>query len=71
LNDRAHAELLDLLAQNNFAGIPAGMRTELLEFYSDPNAPIDTKRNGRQWSKVRAEIAQLRKTSEETVHSGF
>ncbi|MGC2661896.1 MAG: zinc dependent phospholipase C family protein, partial [Bryobacteraceae bacterium] len=71
LSDRAHAELLDLLAQTNFTGIPPGMRTELLEFYRDSNVPIDTKRHSRQWARVRAEIEQLRKTEEQTPHSGF
>lgn len=73
LNDRAHAELLHLLAQNNFAGIPAGMRTELLNFYRDPNAPIDTKKNHKEWAQVRAELEQLRKTPtpEDAPHLGF
>ncbi|HWF48107.1 MAG TPA: zinc dependent phospholipase C family protein [Bryobacteraceae bacterium] len=71
LNDRAHAELLHLLAQNNFAGIRTGLRTELLEFYSNPATPIATKKNHRQWKQVLAEIEQLKKTREETAHSGF
>ena len=71
LNDRAHAELLHLLAQNNFAGIPNAMRSELLEFYSDSNAPIETKKHRKQWAQVRAELAQLRKMPEEAAHSGF
>lgn len=71
LNDRAHAELLRLLAQNNFAGIPSGVRTELLEFYRDTNAPIDTKKHSRQWARVQAEIEQLRRIPEETAHFGF
>jgi hypothetical protein len=71
LNDRAHAELLHLLAQNSFARIPAGMRRELLDFYRDPNAPIDTKNHAREWAKVRAEIEQLRKAPEQAAYSGF
>jgi hypothetical protein len=71
LNDRAHAELLHLLAENDFAGIPAGMRTELLEFYRDPNTNFDTKKHKRQWAQVRTEIEQLRKLPEERAHSGF
>jgi hypothetical protein len=71
LNDRAHAELLHLLAQNNFAGIPVGMRAELLEFYRDPNASIDTKKNARQWAQVRVEIDRLKQVPERTAQSGL
>jgi hypothetical protein len=71
LSDRAHAELLDLLAQTNFTGIPLGMRTELLEFYQDSNVSIAAKRHSRQWARVRAEIEQLRKTEEQPAHLGF
>jgi hypothetical protein len=60
LNDRAHAELLHLLAQGRFAGIPAGIRQELLEFYSNPDTPIVTKKNARKWTQVLAEIEQLK-----------
>lgn len=71
LNDRAHAELLHLLAQNNFVGIPVGMRTELLEFYRDPDAPIDTKKNAKQWAEVLANIDRLKQLPERADRSGL
>ena len=43
LNDQAHAELLDALAKQKFATAPPDVRAELLDFYSQPDAPYATK----------------------------
>jgi hypothetical protein len=60
LNDDAHAELLDKLAQRNFAGASPEIRAELLEFYADLNAPNATKRKPKVWSKVQVQLQQLK-----------
>lgn len=59
LNDEAHAELLEKLAEANFAGISAEVKEELLHFYSEPDAPYATKRNAKVWTKVQSELQQL------------
>jgi hypothetical protein len=59
LNDEAHAKLLDALAQENFAGISAEVKAELLHFYAEPDAPNTTKRNAKAWARVQSELRQL------------
>jgi zinc dependent phospholipase C len=59
MNDEAHAELLDQLAEANFAKITAETKAELLHFYADPDAPYATKRHAKAWAKVQAQLLQL------------
>jgi hypothetical protein len=60
LNDQTQAELLDDLAKNNFSGISPELRAELLEFFGHPDAPYSIKRKPKDWSKVQAELEQLK-----------
>jgi Zinc dependent phospholipase C len=61
LNDDTRAKLLDKLAENNFAAASEDLRTDLLDFYSDLNAPFATKRDPKAWARVQAELEQLKK----------
>jgi hypothetical protein len=67
MNDEAHATLLDKLAAQDFADMTPDLRAELLDFFSDPNAPYAIKRNPKQWSKVEAELQQLRSKTPQPV----
>ena len=67
LNDEAHAELLGKLAEQNFADMTPELRAELLNFFSDPNVPFAIKRNPKEWSKVEAELQQLKSTTPQPV----
>jgi hypothetical protein len=69
MNDDAHAKLLGKLADQNFAGASAELRTEMLKFYADPDAPNATKRKPKQWSKVLAELQKLKADSPGQVHA--
>jgi hypothetical protein len=60
LNDETYAKLLDRLADLKFAGVSPELRASLLEFYSDPNAPYATKKDANEWTRVQAEIEQLK-----------
>jgi hypothetical protein len=60
MNDEAHAELLEKLAEKNFADMSPDLRAELLTFYADPNAPYATKRKPGEWSKVEADLQKLK-----------
>ncbi len=60
MNDDAHSELLEKLAEKNFADMSPGLRAELLAFYADPNVPYATKRKPKEWSKVEANLQKLR-----------
>ena len=60
LNDEAHAELLDKLAENKFAGATPEVKVELLHFFAEPDAPYATKRNAKAWAKVQSQMQQLK-----------
>jgi hypothetical protein len=60
LNDEAHAQLLDKLAEIKFANATAGVKTELLRFFAEPDAPYATKRNAKAWTKVQSQLRQLK-----------
>jgi hypothetical protein len=67
MNDDTHAELLDKLAAQSFANMPPDLRAELLIFFADPDAPYATKRKRKEWSKVVAELQQLKSTTPQPV----
>ena len=67
MNDDAHAKLLDKLAEQNFANMTSDLRAELLDFFSDPNAPYAIRRNSKEWNKVEAEVRQLKSTMPQSV----
>jgi hypothetical protein len=58
LVDEAYAKLLDRLV--NIRGpIPIGVKQDVLHYYSDPNAPITTKRHKRAWRRVQQQLTVL------------
>jgi len=59
LTDKTYAHLLDQLASRNFTGITLEMRNNLLAFYSNPAAPIATKKKDKAWQKTQAELEKL------------
>ena len=63
MNDDAHAELLDKLAMQKFAGMSSELQDELLHFYSEPDAPYATKRDPKAWATVQTELSQLKTAS--------
>jgi hypothetical protein len=60
LADKTYADLLGRLQKNNFASVSPGLRSALLAYYSDLNAPFDTKRDRKQWAKVLRNLNQLK-----------
>jgi hypothetical protein len=62
LNDETYAKLLDALATRNFSGASPEIRSELLNFYGNPDAPYTTRKNPKEWMKVQTQLEQLRKS---------
>jgi hypothetical protein len=60
LNDQTQAQLLDELAKQNFASASPEVRSELLQFFGQQNAPNAVRRNRKEWAKVQAEVEQLK-----------
>ncbi|HEV2177532.1 MAG TPA: zinc dependent phospholipase C family protein [Terriglobia bacterium] len=67
LADRAYAGLLDRLAQENFRNVTPELRSNILAFYGDLSAPIDTKKDPKEWDKVQRELDALRAAPAQTV----
>ncbi len=63
LSDETYAHLLDALAQRHFDEITPSLQANILNFYSNPEAPIATKRNKQKWQKTEAEVEQLKAIS--------
>jgi hypothetical protein len=60
LADHVYAEWLDLLAKKNFAAVTPAITTELLGYYHDASAPIDTKKHLKKWKRVLTELRDLK-----------
>jgi hypothetical protein len=60
LTDKTYAKLLDQLAGHNFNQIEPDLRGNILAFYSNPGAPIATKKKPAAWQKTEDELEKLR-----------
>jgi len=60
MNDEAHAELLDRLADQKFAGASLELIEELREFYADPSLPYANKKDRKAQAKLQAALEQLK-----------
>jgi hypothetical protein len=60
LTDKTYARLIDELARKNSDPLNPNLRGNLLQFYSDPNAPVATRKNAKAWQKLQDELKQLR-----------
>ena len=63
LADKTYADLLDHLAKDKFAQVSPDLRKDLLDYFSDPNAPMALKKNKKDWAKVTQEIDDLKSNS--------
>jgi Zinc dependent phospholipase C len=60
LTDDTYAKLLSQLSDRKFNRISPDLRANILDFYSDLSAPIDTKSDAAHWREVLAALEQLR-----------
>ncbi len=60
LADSTYARLLDDLSTNNFPQLTPELQANILEFYSNLNAPFHTKKNRKSWASTEAEIQKLK-----------
>lgn len=59
LTDSTYAQLLHRIAQNSSQPIPPGIKRDIQAYYSDPNAPIATKKHASKWAQVQADLKTL------------
>jgi hypothetical protein len=67
--DLAYDKLLGKLADHKFAGIPAELRVNILDYYKDRKPPVtpSTKKAGAEWAKLLKQRAELEHLQPETV----
>jgi hypothetical protein len=60
LADQTYARLVGDLAKNQFKDLSPPLRENIVAYYSNPGAPLATKRHPKQWKKLEAELGQLK-----------
>ena len=60
LTDETYAKLLDRLVADPHHTVPPGLKSDIVNYYADPNAPIQTKKNPQKWARVQSELQTLR-----------
>jgi Zinc dependent phospholipase C len=60
LTDDTYAKLLSRLSAKKFGSTSSELRTNILNFYSDLSAPIETKKDQARWHSVLTSLDQLR-----------
>jgi hypothetical protein len=64
LADKTYASLLDHLAKDHFARVSPELRSTVLSYYSDLNAPFANKKNKKQWAQVVEDLNELKSSTE-------
>ena len=59
LTDKTYAKLLHRLVADPHHTIPPGLKTDIQNYYADPNAPIYTRKNAKDWAQVQADLQVL------------
>jgi len=67
LTDAAYSELLHKL-QGHYTDMPQELRSDLLAFYRDPDAPISTRANHGEWARVLEDLDELRSVDADLRH---
>jgi hypothetical protein len=60
LTDEAYAKLLGQLAKGSFDKVSPELRADILRFYADPSAAIETKKDAVRWQAVLTALDQLK-----------
>jgi hypothetical protein len=59
LTDETYAKLIDFLARTPNRPIPFDLKQNIANYYSDPTAPIATKKDEQAWAKLQTELRAL------------
>jgi hypothetical protein len=60
LDDETHAYWLALLASKHFATVTLPIRSELLGYYRNLDAPIETRKDKKKWCQLVTQIQELK-----------
>jgi hypothetical protein len=70
LTDETYAKLLAQLATRKFDQTTPELRDDILHFYADLSAPIETKKDDVRWQSVLADLDQLKRVTPAPVVAG-
>jgi len=70
LTDDAYAKLLSRLEEKKFDLTTAELRDNILHFYSDLSAPIETKKDTARWKALLTSLDQLKLVSPAAILAG-
>jgi hypothetical protein len=70
LTDETYAKLLAQLATRRFDQTTPELRDDILHFYSDLSAPIETKKDNARWQSVLVDLDQLKLVAPSPVLAG-
>jgi len=70
LTDDAYAKLLSQLSERKFGLTSPELRVNILQFYSDPSAAIETKKDQARWQNVLTALEQLKSMAPVTTVAG-
>jgi hypothetical protein len=59
LNDKSYAQLLDKLAEKDFADVSPELRAELLRFFSSPEVPSSARLAEKDRARLKGEVERL------------
>jgi hypothetical protein len=62
--DMTYAMLLHQLAKNQFVQMSPELRTAILSYYGDLNAPFSSKKNKKEWAKIVHDLNELKSVTE-------
>ena len=63
LADTTYAQLLHDLAKQNFSSLTPPLRSNILEFYANLNAPYHNKKDKKSWQQTERDLAQLKNSA--------
>jgi len=64
LADETYANLIHKLTRKNPGALSTELRDNLLQFYSNPTAPIATKKDAKAWRKLQSELEALKQRTD-------
>ncbi len=70
LTDETYAQLLAQLARRKFDQTTPDLRDNILHFYSDLSAPIETKKDTVRWESVLVDLDQLKLVTPASILAG-
>ncbi len=60
LTDKTYAGLIDKLTSKTSDPIDPALRDNVMQFYSDPNAQVDTQKNAKAWQTLQNQLDTLK-----------